>query len=75
MRIRIGTLRVTDAPQRERRSYLDTADDIVGLPLHELTAASGYRLSNTRRPAWPEECPKERVTEFLGRVYALATQI
>ncbi|HSQ02830.1 MAG TPA: hypothetical protein VLN59_02270 [Burkholderiales bacterium] len=75
MRIFIGKLRGTEAPQRERRSYLDAADDIVSLPLHELKEASVYRLSNGQRPAWPEECPKDRVTEFLKRVYALATQI
>jgi hypothetical protein len=75
MRIQIGKMLGPEAPQRGRHSYLDTADEFVSLPLHELKAASVYRLSDARRPAWPEEYPKERVTEFLGRVYALATQI
>jgi hypothetical protein len=75
MRVTIGKLFGSELPQRGRRSYLDAADEVVSLPLHELKLASGLRLANPARPAWPEECPKERVTEFLGRVYALATQI
>lgn len=71
MRVQIGKLLGKEASRQERRSYVDTADELLALPLHELKLVSSSRP----RPTWPEECPKEGVGEFLRRVYALATQI
>ncbi len=71
MRVQLGKALAREPSQRERRSYVDTADEIFALPLHELKLAAAGRP----HPSWPEECPKEGVGEFLRRVYALATQI
>ncbi len=71
MRVQVGKLFGREALRQESRSYLDTADELLALPLHELKLVSAAPL----RPAWPEECPKESVGEFLRRVYGLATQI
>jgi len=68
MRIKLGN----DIRQHGSHSYLDTADDIIGLPLHKLmriTRAPEVRI------AWPEDFPDERVPDFLHRLYGLASQI
>ncbi|MGE5524039.1 MAG: hypothetical protein ACM3SS_09995 [Rhodospirillaceae bacterium] len=67
MRIKLGY----ETQPQSRRSYLDAADDIIGLPVSEL-----MRITRTdRRAAWPEDCPEERVPDFLYRIYGLASQI
>lgn len=69
MRIKLGH----DNRRHEgSRSYLDAADDIIGLPMHELMRITRV----TRRgAAWPEDFPEDRAPDFLYRVYALASQI
>lgn len=68
MRIKLGY----DTRHHGNRSYLDSADDIIGLPLHKLMRIT--RVPEVR-VTWPEECPAERVPDFLYRIYGLASQI
>jgi hypothetical protein len=68
MRINLGH----DYSTQGNRSYLDAADDIIGLPIHELMRIT--RVTDRIAP-WPEDCPQERVPDFLYRIYALASQI
>jgi hypothetical protein len=68
MRIKLGN----DIQRHGSSSYLDAADDIIGLPMHELLRIT--RASH-RSTAWPEDCPEDRVPDFLYRVYGLASQI
>jgi hypothetical protein len=53
-------------------SYLDAADDIIGLPTHQLMRVT--RVSE-RSSAWFDDCTDERVPDFLYRIYGLASQI
>jgi hypothetical protein len=68
MRIKLGH----DTKYSGSRSYLDAADDIIGLPARELMRIT---RGADRNAAWPEDCFDERVPDFLYRVYALASQI
>lgn len=68
MRIKLGH----DTKHQGSRSYLDAADDIIGLPLHELMRIT---RASERSAGWPEDCPKDRVPDFLYRIYGLASQI
>ena len=67
MRINLGR----NAHHSGSRSYLDSAADIVGLPMHELMRMAGA----AQRHPWSEDCPPEQVPELLNRLYGLATQI
>lgn len=68
MRIKVGN----DIQHHGSRSYLDAAEDIIGLPMHELMRIT---RATERRASWPEDYPEDRVPDFLYRVYALASQI
>lgn len=68
MRIKLGL----DTRHAGHSSYMDSADDILGLPVHELMRIT--RIGD-RRTAWPEDCPEDRVPDFLYRLYGLASQI
>jgi hypothetical protein len=68
MRINLGN----DTRSYGGSSYLDAADDIIGLPTHQLMRVT--RLSE-RSGAWFDDYTDERVPDFLYRIYGLASQI
>jgi hypothetical protein len=68
MRIKLGH----DTRNYGGSSYLDAADDIIGLPVHHLMRIT--RVTDGKS-GWPEDCPAERVPDFLYRIYGLASQI
>ncbi len=66
MRIKLGR----DTDHQGSRSYLDSAEDIIALPMREL-----QRISRaTERNARPEDWPVDGLHE-LDRIYGLASQI
>jgi hypothetical protein len=66
MRIKLGR----DTQHHGSRSYLDSADDIMALPMREL-----QRISRaTERASKPEDWPIDGLHE-LDRIYGLASQI
>lgn len=68
MRIKLGP----DDTRDSSRSYLDSADDIVGLPAHELLRIT---RASERRGSWLTDRLEERTPDLLYRLYALASQI
>lgn len=66
MRIKLGN----DTRSYGGSSYLDAADDIIGLPTHQLMRIT---RSSERTSTWLDA--DERVPDFLYRIYGLASQI
>ena len=69
MRVRLGN---ESHHRHGNRSYLDAADDIIDLPLHELmriTRAVERGIDIT------DDYPADSPPGFLDRVYGLASQI
>lgn len=71
MRVEVGNLLLKEPLRYERHSYLDATDEIFTLPLNVLKVS----FRRPRRPAWPEQCPKEDLREFLLNARALASHI
>jgi len=59
-------------PHHGNRSYLDTADDILALPLRELMRIARAAERDTDID---DEYSLEPMPEFLDRIYGLASQI
>ena len=68
MRFRLGD----DTRSYGGSSYLDAADDIIGLPTHQLMRIT---RASERTSAWVDDFTDERVPDFLYRIYGLASQI
>jgi len=68
MRFKLGS----DTRSYGGSSYLDAADDIIGLSTHQLMRVT---RATDRKSAWFDDCTDERVPDFLYRIYGLASQI
>ena len=68
MRIKLGN----DTRNHGGSSYLDAADDIIGLPVHHLMRIT---RASERKGDGIEDWADERVPDFLYRIYALASLI